>query len=269
MKKIITVVFVIVALFAFSSAAIASESDITCWFPAGWKTKGKMARDITNALSSKSGITIKPRIARNYPEILKAFDSKKPTLVYVGSFVQAIIAARNLGTPLVQNINGKELYSGIMVYPKGQDPKTILKDHPEKIAFAIGASSGESSAKAATHGKTSFGVSNHGAAAGAVRAEKAKAAVVKNWWWEAYKDKFPMLEAYRIPGVTIEKNPDNILTANKEVPFVSKMKIAKAAIASKDAFGAKEMVPFDMTRIEFPLELMEKGKIDPLTYSWE
>lgn len=266
MRKKIAVVFVMVALFAFSSVAIAS--DITCWFPAGWKTKGKMARDITNALSSKSGITIKPRIARNYPEILKAFDSKKPTLVYVGSFVQAIIAARNLGTPLVQNINGKELYSGIMVYPKGQDPKAILNDNPEEIAFAVGASSGESSAKAATHGKANFGVSNHGAAAGAVRAGKAKAAVVKNWWWEAHKDKFPMLEAYRIPGVTIEKNPDNILTANKEVPFVIQVKITKAAIASKDAFGAKEMVPFDMTRIEFPLELMEKGKIDPLTYSW-
>ncbi len=266
MRKKITVVFVMVALFAFSSVAIAA--DITCWFPAGWKTKGKMARDITNALSSKSGITIKPRIARNYPEILTAFDSKKPTLVYVGSFVQAIIAARNLGTPLVQNINGKELYSGIMVYPKGQDPKAILKDYPEEIAFAIGASSGESSAKAATQGKANFGVSNHGAAAGAVRAKKAKAAVVKNWWWEAHKDKFPMLEAYRIPGVTIEKNPDNILTANKEVPFVTQVKITKAAIAGKDAFGTKEMVPFDITRIEFPLELMEKGKIDPLTYSW-
>jgi hypothetical protein len=77
-----------------------------------------------------------------------------------------------------------------------------------------------------------------------------------------------MLEAYRIPGVTIEKNPDNILTANKEVPFITQVKITKAAIVSKDVFGAKEMVPFDMTRIEFPLELMEKGKIDPLTYSW-
>lgn len=267
MRKIITVVFVMVALFAFSSVAIAS--DITCWFPAGWKTKGKMARDITTALSGKSGFTIKPRIARNYPEILKAFDSKKPTLVYVGSFVQAIIAARDLGTPLAQSINGKELYSGIMVYPKGQDPKAILKDYPDEIAFAIGASSGESSAKAATHGKANFGVSNHGAAAGAVRAGKAKAAVVKNWWWEAHKDKFPMLESYRIPGVTIEKNPDNVLTANKEVPFITRVKITKAAIASKDSFGAKEMVPFDMTRIEFPLELMEKGKIDPLTYSWK
>jgi len=267
MRKLITAVFVTVALFAFSSVAIAST--ITCWFPAGWKTKGKIARDITNALSSSSGITVKPRIAKNYPEILKAFNSKKPTLIYVGSFVQAIIAARNLGAPLVQNINGKEFYSGIMVYPKGQDPTAILKAHPEKIAFAIGASSGESSAKAATHGKANMGVTNHGAAAGAVRAGKAKAAVVKNWWWKAHKDKFPMLEAYRIPAVSIEKNPDNVLTANKEVPFVSRMKLTKAAIASKDAFGAKEMVPFDMTRIEFSLELMKKGKIDPLTYSWQ
>jgi hypothetical protein len=136
------------------------------------------------------------------------------------------------------------------------------------IAFARGASSGESSAKAATGGKAAMGVANHGAACGAVKAGKAKAGVVKNWWWEKNSKKFPTLSAYRIPGISIEKNPDNVLTASKAVPTELANKIAAAAIASRDVFGAPEMVEFDASRLDFSLSLMKKGKINPTTYSW-
>lgn len=267
MKKSFIFIVTAAVLFSFSIPSYGADS-INCWFPPGWKTKGSMARAITEALSSESGLVIKPRIAKSYPEILRAFSSEEYCLVYVGSFVQAIIHARNLGTPLVQNINGKDLYSGIMVYPKGEDPKAILKNYSGQIAYTRGASSGESSAKAATEGKAAMPVANHGAAAGAVKAGKAKAAIVKNWWWDKHKEKFPMLEVYKVPGVSIEKNPDNVLTASKAIPADLTKKIIDAAVASKDVFVAKEMVPFDITRIDFSLELMKKGKIDPLTYSW-
>ncbi len=263
------VLLVVGTMLAFASAATVFAADpLTCWFPPGWKAKADDARSIVKALSEESGVAIRPRIARSYPEILQAFASEQPNLVYVGSFVQAIIKARDLGTPLVQNVNGKELYSGILVYPKGQDPAGILKDSPEQIAFALGASSGESSAKAATGGKASIGVPNHGAACAAVEAGKAKAAVVKNWWWAANQDKFASLASYEIPGVSEAGNPDNVLTASKAVPAEVRQKIAAAAVARKEAFGAPEMVPFDATRLEFPLALMKKGQIDPLTYNW-
>ncbi len=264
-----TIILSIAAIMLFGTAVNSySAESINCWFPPGWKAKGKTAKAITAALTSNSGLVIKPRIAKSYPEILRSFSSEEYSLVYVGSFVQAIIHARGLGTPLVQNINGKDLYSGIMVYPQGKKPEAILKNYPEQIAFTVGASSGESSAKAATNGQAAIGVTNHAAAAGAVKAGKAKAAVVKNWWWAANKQKFPMLAVYKIPGVSIEKNPDNVLTASKSVPPEMVKKITDAAIASKDVFGAPQMVPFDITRIEFSLGLMDKGKIDPLTYSW-
>ena len=189
-------------------------------------------------------------------------------MVYVGSFVQAIIKARGLGIPLVQNINGKELYSGVLVYPKGGDPEDILKNNPDDIAFARGASSGESSAKAATGGKAAIGTANHGATCAAVKAGKHKAGVVKNWWWEANKDKYPELDMYRMPGISIEKNPDNVLTVSKAVSPDLAEKIKIAAIAGKEAFGAPEMAAFDQSRLDFSLELMKKGNIDPLTYAW-
>ncbi len=255
-------------ILAVFTVSIAGETSMNCWFPPGWKTKGEQAKAITSALSKESGLTIKPRIAKSYPQILKSFDSPDQSLVYVGSFVQAVVKARGLGTALVQNINGKDLYSGVLVYPKGEDPKAILNKYPEQIAYARGASSGESSAKAATGGKAKIGTANHGATCGAVKAGKAKAGVVKNWWWEGNKNKFSMLAMYRIPGVSVEKNPDNVLTASKAVPANVQNKIKEAAIAVRDAFGAPKMVAFDPSRIEFSLSLMEKGKIDPLTYSW-
>lgn len=268
MKKRHTFLLVLLSVFFLLAGQARAAGELTCWFPPDWQAKAGSARDIAAALGEASGIVVRPRIARSYPEILDAFSGGEPNLVYVGSFVQAIIRARNLGTALVQNVNGKEFYSGIMVYPKGQDPAAILKNSPELVAFAVGASSGESSAKAATGGRAAIGVPNHGAACNAVKAGKAKAAVVKNWWWEGNRDKFLELVSYEIPEISVLGNPDNVLTASRAVPEETRKKIGEAARKRKDVFGAPEMAPFDPARLDFSLELMRKGKIDPLTYAW-
>ncbi len=268
MKKITAFCIVTMMFWGLSAASFATES-VTCWFPPSWKARAKKAKTITEALTKKSGIVITPRIAKSYPSILRAFTSEEYALVYVGSFVQTILWERALGTPLVQAINGREFYSGILVYPHDEDPQTILANDPEQIAFTVGASSGESSAKAATEGKAAIRTASHAAAAGAVKAGKAKAALVKNWWWEDNKHKFPTLTTYKIPEISLEKNPDYILTATKTIPAEMLMKITDAAIASKEVFGAVEMMPFDTTLFDFSSELMKKGKIDPLTYEWK
>jgi len=267
MKKALAATVTAAMLFStMLGSALAAE--MNCWFPPDWSKKPEQAQAITTALSDKSGATVKPRIAKSYPEILTAFASADQNLVYVGSFVQAIIKAKGLGTALVQNIDGKELYSGVLVYPKGGNPEAILKESPADISFAKAASSGETAAKAATGGKASISVANHDAACAAVTAGKAKAGVVKNWWWEKNKEKYATLDMYKIPGVSIEKNPDNVLTASKAVPADLQAKIAEAAIASKEAFGAPEMKAFDQSRLDFPLEMMTKGGIDPKSYEF-
>lgn len=267
MKKNLLLIASLLLFLVASTSALAADP-LTCWFPPGWKKKTEQAKNIAASLTKSSGITVRPRIAKSYPEILEAFSKGDKALVYVGSFVQAIINARDLGTPLVQNINGKQFYSGVLVYQKGGDPQAILKNTPDKVAYAVGASSGESSAKAATHGKASIGTANHGATCGAVKAGKAKAGVVKNWWWEANHDKYPELAMYKIPEISMEKNPDNVLTASKSVSTETIAKIRKAAIDSKEAFGAPAMEPFDPANLQFSLDLMHKGNIDPKTYNW-
>lgn len=262
MKRTMAILLVLI----FTGSSIAAASELTCWFSPG-KSQAQVQK-ITDALSANSGLTIKPRVAKSYPEILAAFSTNKPQLVYVGSFVQAIISARNLGTPLVQNANGKEMYSGILIYPAGQDPAKILTSNPSQIAYARGASSGESSAKAATDGKASIATANHGASLDALKSGKAKAAVVKNWWWDANKGKYSGFKSYRIPGVSVQKNPDNVLTASKAVPADIQESITMAAMASSSAFGDNSVVlPFS-SDLSFSVDLMKKGKIDPMSYSW-
>ncbi|HEX9715693.1 MAG TPA: hypothetical protein VGA28_08390, partial [Desulfurivibrionaceae bacterium] len=53
----------------------ASAAEIKCWFSPDWSSKAQQAQDITKALSDKTGLTIKPQIARSYPEIIKAFST--------------------------------------------------------------------------------------------------------------------------------------------------------------------------------------------------
>lgn len=113
-----------------------------------------------------------------------------------------------------------------------------------------------------------MGVPNHGATCGAVKAGKAKAGVVKNWWWEANKQKFPELAMYEIPGISKTGNPDNVLTASKAVSKELRNKLTAAAMKNPSAFGAPKLAAFDASALRFSLDLMAKGKIDPLTYSW-
>jgi ABC-type phosphate/phosphonate transport system substrate-binding protein len=266
MKKTLTL---LLALWVTLAATAASADSLTCWFPPDWKDNQAKAKTITDALSANAGVTVRPRIAKDYPEILAAFATREPNLVYAGSFVQSIISARKLGTPMVQSADGKEMYSGILICSKDRKPEDILRQTPQQVAFARGASSGESTAKAATAGKASLAVASHGEAVKAVLDGKAQGAVVKDWWWLKNEANYPNLKSYRIPALSEQRNPDNVLAASGAVPKATVDKLTMAAMASSAAFGQQSVVlPFTTDQLSFSLGLMKKGGIDPLTYSW-
>jgi len=268
MKSILAFVVCLSLIIIAPNESISSEG-ISCWFPPSYSKKIEKAERITSALSEKSGIQVTPRIAKSYPEILTSFATGENNLLYVGSFVQAIIKARGLGVPLVQSVNGRELYSGIMIFPKDKDPLEILENSSSQIAYAIGASSGESTAKAATNGKASIGTNSHTASVDAVKSGEAKAAIIKNWWWEDNKDKYPEMQSYNVPTCSKVGNPDNVLTASHALSKEQREKITLAAMKSKAAFGADEVRIFHDETLMFSLWLMKKGGIDPITYSWQ
>ncbi len=249
---------------------LASAADITLLFPPGWKADNAKALAISEALTKTSGLTIRPRIAKTYPTILKEFDTDKPTLVYVGSFVQAVLHARGLSQPLLQGINGKEFYTSVLIAPKsaGSDPEAIVAAAGAAVAYTKGASSGESGAKAATKGKASIATNNHGASLNAVKAGTAKCAFVKIWWWEANKAKYPDMTMYEYPLVSFFPNPDNVLSANKAVTQEEVAKIKAAAKNHSELFGVKSFNDFNPYLLTPSLQLMKLGKMDPKTYAW-
>ena len=258
MKLCVTVVT------SVSTVAPALAADVTCWFPP--KFPAASAKRITDALGAK--VPVQARIAQSYPEILEAFSAKGDNVAYVGSFVQAILSVKQQGVTLVQAIDGKEFYGAWMIYPKGGNPTAILSQSPTEIAFAKGASSGESGAKAATEGKATIATSSHDGTAAAVKSGKAKAGFVKSWWWEANKAKYPEFDVYRVPGVSDAKNPDNVLTASRSLDAGLRNKLKAAALASAASFDAKSVVEFNGD-LSFTISLMRKAKIDPAGYMFE
>lgn len=257
-----------VVLFLMSAQAFSDT--ITLYYPPGWKAKAPRARAIASAVSETSGLMIRPRIAKSYPEIVQAFSGKRAVLVYVGSFVQAILHARNLSMPIVQGINGQEFYNSVMIAPKsaGDDPVAIIAAAGGNVAYTKGASSGESGAKGATSGKAFVATNNHSASVNAVRVGKAQAAFVKNWWWESHRSKFPAMQRLEYPDVSDHRHPDYVLSANKAILPEELAKIRQAVLKNTQVFGVEKCGKFTPGMLEQTLSLMKKGKIDPVTYSW-
>jgi ABC-type phosphate/phosphonate transport system substrate-binding protein len=267
-KKMKRFCYLFIFIFVFAVSAPAVES-LKCWFPPAWSAKTAQAEEITGALQTISGIGVTPQIADSYPQILNALHSDTPCMVYAGSFVQSIIYMQQLGEPLVFNLNGRELYSGVMIHTQGKNPKTILEQQPESIAYTVAATSGESSAKAATGGRADLPFPSHRKTAEAVASGRAAAGFVKNFWWSDHKSEFPQLTAYEVPGISRRRNPDNILTVSSEVPEPVRNRISEAAKAGKRAFGSRKMIPLNVNYLQFSIQLMRRGGIDPTTYEWE
>jgi ABC-type phosphate/phosphonate transport system substrate-binding protein len=256
----------VLLLFVGMGAPVAIAQTLTCWFAPD--SDSAECKIITDALMKEAHVAIRPRVSYTYTEVIQAFSSGRPQLAYIGSFVSAILQARGLGAPLVQKVDGRELYAGIMIYPKGKDPATVLDTQGEQIAYSVGSSAGESSAKAATGGKASIRARSNLAAAIAVVTGKAKAAFVKSTWWTDNHEDFPDLESFEVPGISEPKNPDNILWVSQTVPTSMRENLIRAAKKAKDAFGAQDMKDFDPHSLAFSLDLMKRSGIDAQTYSW-
>ncbi len=269
-KRTGNLVFVAVITILLFIPAFVQTEDIALYYPPEWKAKGQQARDIANALSKGSGLTIKAVVVDSYPEIITAFSKSKPSLVYAGSFLQAVLQARGLSTTIVQAIDGKEFYTSLLIAPSdaGKDPVSFVKNAGASIAYAKGTSSGESGAKAATGGKASVAVNNHVEAVVAVTSGKAKGAFVKDWWWKANQKAFKDVSMFEYPGVSDKKNPDNVLSANKSIAPQDVAKIKAAAMKSAKAFQVSSMKDFNASLLGPTLSLMKQGGIDPKTYSW-
>ncbi|MFP4032845.1 MAG: hypothetical protein ACOC98_13675 [Thermodesulfobacteriota bacterium] len=190
----------------------------------------------------------------------------EPAMVFAGSFIQTIIHQRRLGKVPLQSENGREFHSGVMAYPAGENPEAILRDAPEAVAFAVAASSGESSAKAATNGKANIAVDSHATAAALFG--KAKAAFVKNWRREERRGSFRGLSMTAIPEVSEMNNPDNLLAASNRVPPEAVSAVVQTALNQDRVFGGQEAVNSKPSDPMFSVRLMDRAGIKPAGHAW-
>ena len=267
MKRFFLLLATISILFGTGSSVWA-VSEINLYFPPKWKDQPEVAYKITAELSREVGINIIPQIADCYPEILTALTQKKPVLSYVGSMVQTIVWTRKLGTPLLQALDLKEYYGGVLIYPKSISPSAILKDYPAEIAYTVGATSGEICAKVATSGKASIAVTDQRTAVDTIKSGKAKAAFVKNTWWAENSNNYPEFTSYIVPGVSDFDNADNVLLVSNFVAPEIKTLILDATTKVPQIFNANLVIPFDSYSLIFTQKLMGKAGMDPLTYTW-
>ncbi len=249
---------------------IAIAAEIPLYFPPEWKAKALQAKAIAGTISSASGENIRPIVAESYPEILSAFTKNQPMLVYAGSFLQALLFTRGLSTPIVQGIDGQEFYTSVMIAPAsaGTDPKLIVRNAGAQVAYAKGTSSGESGAKAATGGIAAIATKDHLSAVSAVKDGKAKCAFVKDGWWNKYKQLFKEMRQFSYPGVSDQKNPDNILSASKSLSAKDITKIKAAVLKNAKSFQVTSFKEFDSALLNPSIQLMKKGLINPKTYTW-
>lgn len=249
---------------------MAHAGSINLFFPGSFKEEPAKAKGIAEALSKASGLEIQPRIAPSNKDLMVEFTKGEPIIAYIGSFISAIMQARGALHVVGQVVTGKEAYASILVAPAsaGSDAGAILKAAGSAVAYAEGASSGESGAKAATDGAAAMATKGHEASVLAVKNGKAQAAFVKNHWWEANKGKYPDMNGMSVPGVSTLANPDNLLVANKSVSAEVIAKLKDAAKANAAAFGGTSFVDAGQDILKGSLELMSKGKIDPLKYEF-
>ncbi|MEW6088016.1 MAG: PhnD/SsuA/transferrin family substrate-binding protein [bacterium] len=269
-KKLFSKIILFLIIINICFPVAASAEKITIYFPPDWQEKANDAKIIAEKLSENSGLDIKPLIAKSYHQILDAFMEHTPALVYIGSFVQSVLYSRNLSLPLAQGINGKELYTGVLITPAsaGNDPVLIVKNAGANIAYAKSTSSGETAAKAASNGIAEIAVISQTAAANAVKVGKAKAAFVKNLWWEDNKNKYSGLKSFNYPRISDIKHPDYIVSANRHLNPKDLEKIMTALKNCKEYFKVNEFKKFDPELLEGTLQLMKKAKIDIENYKW-
>ena len=270
MQRARSIPLLLITILFLLAPIVARAGEITLYFPPEWKAKAPKAKAIAEALSVTGGSTVRPVVVESYPDILSAFTRNQPMLVYAGSFLQALLYARGLATPIVQAVDGKEFYTSVLIAPAsaGTDAKLIVRNAGASVAYAKGTSSGESGAKAATGGIAAMAKKDHISAVSDVDTGKAKCAFVKDWWWNSYKQLFKGMNQLTYPGVSDQKNPDNILSASKALPANDIRAVKTAALKNPKVFQVTSFKEFDPALLEPTLLLMKKGSINPKTYTW-
>jgi ABC-type phosphate/phosphonate transport system substrate-binding protein len=286
--KVKVIVLAVAALFLMSQAAVAAEVfNVVIMASKNPRKEGpkyKALGEYIKAQSSDiSGVEMK--IAKDYADAARLFQSGEVDGMFSGSFVAAILIKKGLASPLVRPVskNGVHTYKALVAAPKGSAKFAGISDFKgKKVAYCSLASSGEVFARTLLNpGEkpedhyTVVKAKSHGAALNAIKSGAADYAVFKNLIWDPAA--YPELE---VIGGDEAENPNNTLITSKGATdkfgkglgmILMNLEKDNSALANKvkEAFGIKGFKETTEADFAHTFSIVEKANIDPATFNFQ
>jgi len=226
---------------------------------------------------------IKLRIAKDYPDAVKLFQSGEVDGMFSGSFVASIFIKKGLAVPLVRPVlkNGISTYKAIIITQKGNEYNGIDDLAGKKVAYCKFASSGEIFGRALTNGhdpETIFSpviVKSHGIGINAVSSGQADFAIIKNL---VFDNNSP--DNIIVVGGDSSENPNMTLIVTNEISksfgeqilkTLLKIEYDNTEIANnvKKAFNIKGFTKTSEADFAHTFNNLKKAKIDPVSFNFK
>ncbi|MBF0483118.1 MAG: PhnD/SsuA/transferrin family substrate-binding protein [Candidatus Omnitrophica bacterium] len=233
-----------------------------------------------------SGIDdIKLETAQDYPMAVDMFKSGAVDGMFAGSFVAAVFIKKGYAVPVVRPVSneGVSTYKAIVVARTGTPVFNGLSDLKNKnVAYCALASSGEVFVRGLTEGEnpnkflTPQITSNHISAIRAVINQRADYAIVKNL---TYKNGNEFPGTVQV-GEDSAENPNNTMILTKKTyekygksieEALTQLETQSSPTAQnlKESFKAKGFIKTTEQDFEHTFALMEKAKVNPLTFNFD
>lgn len=228
---------------------------------------------------------IQLRVAKDYPEAAKLFQSGEVEGMFSGSFVAGIFIKKEVARPIARPVlaNGATTYKAVVIAKEGTKPFSGIADfRGKKVAYTLLASSGEAFvrgllAASETPEKvyTPVPAASHLIAINAVQSGAADYAVVKNMVWDPAK--FPGLA---LVGQDKGENPNNTLimsnaAAARHGDDIKRLLLAleadggAPAMEVKKLFGIKAFIPTTAADFTHTFEIFEKANINAKSFDFK
>lgn len=226
---------------------------------------------------------IKLRIAKDYPDAVKLFQTGEVDGMFSGSFVAAIFIKKGLAVPLVRPIlkNGVSTYKAIIITQKGNEYNGIDDFFGKKVAYCKFASSGEIYGRTLTKGKdpkdifTPLIVKSHGIGINAVASGQADFAIIKNL---VFDNNAP--ENVTVVGGDSSENPNMTLIVTNGISKIYGKQISDTllkveydtsefAINVKKTFKIKGFTKTTEADFAHTFNNLKKAKINPATFNFK
>jgi len=287
MKRSLLAFMCLVAVLVTTSAAFAADTlhfvIMSSEDPKKEGPKYAALAEYLNAGSAGVG-AIQLRVAKDYPEAAKLFQSAEVDGMFSGSFVAGIFLKKEVARPIARPVltNGATTYKAVVIAKAGTKPFTGIGDfRGKKVAYTMLASSGEAFVRGLlAPGEKPASVytpvpsASHLIAINAVQSGAADYAVVKNMVWDPAK--FPGLA---LVGEDKGENPNNTLimsnaAAAKHGEDIKRLLLkiegdaGAQAMEVKKLFGIKGFIPTTVADFSHTFEIFEKAGINAKSFNF-